>query len=280
MIDLGKRNRLALVRQASPGVYLDGGEYGEILLPARYVPASARPGDKVDVFIYFDSEDRLVATTEHPLAVVGDFASLRVVAVNRNVGTFLDWGLPKDLLLPFREQTKPLRAGEQVVVAVYIDPRSERIAASMRLQRHVSRRPPIYTRNDAVSLMIAAESELGYTAVVENAHLGLLYRDAVPRPLKIGETVKGYVQAVHPGGKIDLSLDQAGYKRVAPLKDQILQFLKHNGGRVSFDDSTDPELIRERFGVSKKAFKQALGALYKARQITFTNPGVALRSTD
>lgn len=275
-IELGKPNRLAILRRAAPGLYLDGAEFGEILLPGRYVPASARPGDKLDVFLYFDSEDRLVATTEKPLAMVGDFASLRVVAVNRNIGTFLDWGLSKDLLLPFREQVRPLHAGDQVVVAVYIDPRSERIVASMRLQRHISRRPPLYAPNQQVALLIAAETELGYSAIVENAHVGLLYRNTVSRPLKIGESVQGYVRAVHPGGKIDLRLDQAGYKRVAPLRQQILQFLEENGGRLAFDDSTAPELIRERFGVSKKAFKQALGALFKARQITFCNPGIAL----
>jgi predicted RNA-binding protein (virulence factor B family) len=276
MVDIGKRNLLTIVRQASPGLYLNGGELGEILLPRRYVPKNAAPGGRLEVFVYFDSEDRIVATTENPRACVGEVACLKVAGMNRNVGTFLDWGLAKDLLLPFNEQVRPLRTGENVVVAIYVDPRSERIVASMRLQRHLSRRPPLYAAGQAVSLLIAEETPLGYNAVVESAHMGLLYRDSVPVPVHIGQTLKGFVRAIRPGGKIDLSLDQAGYKRVAPLKQQVIQALEANGGRLAFDDSTSPEVIREKFGVSKKAFKQALGALYKAHQIQFTNPGIAL----
>ncbi len=276
MVDIGKRNLLTIVREASPGLYLDGGELGEILLPHRYVPKNAAPGGRLDVFVYFDSEDRIVATTENPRACVGGFACLKVIGMNRNIGTFLDWGLPKDLLLPFNEQLRPLRRGEEVVVAVYLDPRSERIAASMRLKRHLSRCPPLYAAGQAVSLLIAEETTLGYNAIIESAHMGLLYRDSVAVPLHVGQTIKGFVRAIRPEGKIDLSLDQAGYKRVAPLKQQIIQALEANGGRLDFDDSTSPEVIREKFGVSKKAFKQALGALYKARRIEFTRPGIAL----
>jgi predicted RNA-binding protein (virulence factor B family) len=276
MVEIGKRNQLKILRQAPPGVYLDDGERGEILLPRRYVPKDAAPGDRVDVFIYFDSEDRLVATTEQPLAGVGDFACLKVVGINRNVGTFLDWGLPKDLLLPFGEQVRPLKIGEHVVVAIYVDPRSQRIVASMRLQRHLSERPPLYAARQAVSLLIAGETPLGYTAIVESSHWGLLYRDTVTVPIHLGQTLKGFVRAIRPGGKIDLSLDQAGYKRVAPLKEQLIHALEKGGGRLALDDATPPEVIREKFGVSKKAFKQALGALYKARTIEFTNPGIVL----
>jgi predicted RNA-binding protein (virulence factor B family) len=184
--------------------------------------------------------------------------------------------LAKDLLLPFGEQVRPLRIGENVVVAIYLDPRSERIVASMRLQRHLNQRPPLYAPGQAVSLLIAGETPLGYTAIVESAHWGLLYRDTVVVPIQVGQTLKGFVRAIRPGGKIDLSLDQAGYKRVAPLKEQIVEELEAKGGRLPLDDSTPPEVIREKFGVSKKAFKQALGALYKARRIQFTNPGIVL----
>jgi predicted RNA-binding protein (virulence factor B family) len=166
--------------------------------------------------------------------------------------------------------------GENVIVAIYLDPRSERIVASMRLQRHLSPHRPLYAPGQAVSLLVSGESPLGYTAIIENAHLGLLYRDALVVPVQIGKSLKGYVRAVRPGGKIDLSLDQAGYKRVAPLKEQIVRALANNDGHLHFDDSTPPEEIRQQFGVSKKAFKQALGALYKARRIEFTNPGIKL----
>jgi len=276
MVEIGKRNMLAIVREAPPGLYLDGKELGEILLPRRYFPKNADPRARLDVFIYFDSEDRLVATTEHPRAAVGDFACLKVVGINRDVGAFLDWGLPKDLMLPFREQLRPLRIGEDVVVAIYIDPRSERIVASMRLQRHLSRNWPAFSNGQPVSLLISGETHLGYTAIVENTHLGLLYRDTVAVPIHIGQALKGFIRAIRPAGQIDLSLDQSGYKRVVPLKQQILQALEAKRGRLDFDDSTPAETIRQKFGVSKKAFKQALGALYKARRIQFSNPGIVL----
>ncbi len=276
MVAIGKRNLLRVVREAPPGLYLDAEELGEVLLPRRYVPKTVKPGESLDVFVYLDSEDRLVATTEHPLACVGDFASLKVIGVNRDIGTFLDWGLSKDLLLPFGEQVRRLRAGDQVVVAIYLDARSQRIVASMRLQRHLKREQPAYTARQPVSLLIASETPLGYTAIVENSHLGLLYRDTVAIPISIGQKLKGFVRTIRPGGKIDLTLDQAGYKRVAPLKQQIIQLLETNGGHLPFDDSTSAEIIREKFAVSKKAFKQALGSLYKVRRIQFTRPGIGL----
>lgn len=271
MVEIGRRNLLRVVREAPQGLYLDGEQLGEILLPRRYVPKERV--ESIDVFVYLDSEDRLVATTEKPLAEVGEFACLKVVSINRNVGAFLDWGLPKDLLLPFREQPKPLRVGEKVVVAVCLDPKTRRIVASGRLQRHAKRELPPYKAGERVRLMVAAETPLGYTALIEKAHLGLLYRDSTPQALEIGQELEGFVRAIRPGGKIDLSLDQAGYKRVAPLKFQLLQALKDAGGKLPFDDNTPPEAIRERFGVSKNAFKQALGALYKARLIRFGEGG-------
>lgn len=278
MVTIGRRNALRAARETAQGWYLDGQELGEILLPRRYVPPAARLGETLDVFICLDSEDRLVATTETPLAQVGEFACLNVVAVNRKVGAFLDWGLSKDLLLPFREQPKPVRVGDKVVVMVCLDSKTRRIVASARLQKHASRTPPPFVERQKVKLMIAAESPLGYTALVENSHLGLLYRDTVPARLRIGQTLEGFVRAIRPGGKIDLSLDAAGYKRVGPLKFRVLEAIKANGGRLDFDDNTPPERIRERFGVSKKAFKQALGALYKARLIRFRQdgPGIEL----
>ncbi|MGZ8901474.1 MAG: CvfB family protein [Limisphaerales bacterium] len=276
MATIGRLNRLRVVRDAPPGFYLDGQELGEILLPRRYIPAKLKPGDELEVFVYRDSEDRLVATTETPRGIVGEFACLEVVGVNRDVGAFLDWGLAKDLLLPFREQEKPLRRGEKVVVAIYIDEKTDRIAASMRLQRYLSKRPPDYKAGEAVELLISGKTPLGYNAIVENSHFGLIYNDTVTVPLEVGQRVKGFVRGIRPGGKIDLSLDASGYKRVAPLKIQIVEALKRNGGRADFDDDTSVEAIREAFGVSKKAFKQALGALYKMRRIRFTKPGVEL----
>jgi predicted RNA-binding protein (virulence factor B family) len=276
MAIIGKRNLLSVVRESSPGLYLDGGVLGEILLPRRYIPAGLAQKDKLDVFIYRDSEDRLVATTETPLAMVGEFASLRVVSVNQNVGAFLDWGLPKDLLLPFREQDFPVRTGDCVVVCVCLDAATNRILATTRLNRHLSRETPAYRNGQHVNLIIIRKTPLGYDAIVENAHRGLLYHDKLAAPLHTGDKLKGFVRTVRPNGKIDLSLDASGYKRVAALTDQIVAALERGGGKLNFDDDSSPDAIRQTFGVSKKAFKQALGKLYKSRRIHFTKPGIQL----
>ena len=276
MAILGKHNLLSIVRESAPGLYLDGGELGEILLPKRYIPANLRPKDKLEVFIYLDSEDRLVATTENPLATVGEFACLKVVSINARAGAFLDWGLTKDLLLPFREQEQPVRVGQRVVVFVLLDPKSQRIVATTRLKRHLSRDEPLYRPNEPVNLLITGATPLGYPAIVEDRHSGLLFRDNIPAPLQIGQRLKGFVRKVRPNGQIDLSLDAAGYGRVASLTDRIVQALEGNQGQFAFDDDSSPESIRQKFGVSKKAFKQAVGKLYKARRIRLLRPGIEL----
>lgn len=273
---IGKRNLLSVVRESTTGLFLDGEELGEILLPRRYVPHDHAEQERLEVFIYRDSEDRLIATTEHPLATVGEFACLRVKEVNPQIGAFLDWGLPKDLLLPFREQGVPLRAGQQVVVAVCLDPKTDRIIASARLSRHLSKEFPDYREGDAVRFIITGKTPLGYNAIVENAHPGLLYHDNLSTPLTTGQVLDGFVRTVREGGKLDLSLDASGYQRVASLTDQIEQALENSDGRLDFDDDSSPEQIREAFGVSKKAFKQALGKLYRERRIAFTTPGIQL----
>jgi predicted RNA-binding protein (virulence factor B family) len=276
MAIIGKRNILSIVRASAPGLYLDGGELGEILLPGRYIPTDLKPKDRLDVFVYCDSEDRLVATTETPLATVGEFAYLKVISVNRNIGAFLDWGLAKDLLLPFREQESPVRAEDWAIVHVGLDEKTNRIVASTRLNRHLSRDTPAYRNGQPVRLLIVGRTPLGYNAIIENAHRGLLYHDNLATPLLPGQKVQGFVRAVHSGGKIDLRLDASGYKRVASLRDQIVQALEGNDGHLSFDDDSTPEAIRQTFGVSKKAFKQALGKLYKERRIRFQHPGIKL----
>jgi predicted RNA-binding protein (virulence factor B family) len=276
MASIGKRNTLSIERASSPGLYLNGGELGEILLPGRYIPSDVKPGARLDVFVYLDSEDRLVATTETPRAMVGEFAHLKVISVHPRVGAFLDWGLPKDLLLPFREQDFPVRVGQWVVAYVYLDAHTNRIVATTRLHRHLNRDETTYREGQPVNFLITGKTPLGYNAIVENAHRGLLYHDNLAAPLLAGQRLKGFIRTVRPGGKLDLSLDASGYKRVAPLKDRIVEALESHGGRLAFDDDSSPEAIREKFGSSKKAFKQALGALYKSRRIRFANPGIQL----
>ena len=276
MAMIGRRNRLSIERASGPGLYLNGGNLGEILLPGQYIPADLRPGDVLDVFVYLDSEDRLVATTETPKAMVGEFAALKVVSINPRVGAFLDWGLAKDLLLPFREQEVPVRVGKQVVVYVYLDPKSNRIVASSRLRRHLNQTGDTYREKQAVDLLVTGQTPLGYNAIVNGDRLGLLYHNSLGIPLAIGQKLKGFVRTVREDGRLDLSLDRSGYQRVTPLKQQIMAALEENGGRLEYDDDTAPAVIRERFGCSKNAFKQALGALYKSRRIIFEKPGIKL----
>lgn len=276
MAAIGQRNILRIVRETVQGLYLDGGELGEILLPKRYILKGNAPGHKLDVFIYRDSEDRLVATTEYPHAMVGEFALLQVVSVNPAVGAFLDWGLSKDLLLPIREQARRVRAWDWVVVAVAIDPKTGRLIASSRLNRFVDLTIPNYKEGESVQLLIAEQTPMGFKAIINQAHWGLLYEGELAGPLQIGQRMPGFVRAIREDGKIDLSLDRAGYKRIAPLTDEILAALKANGNQLEFNDQSSPEAIRETFGASKKAFKQALGALLRQRQIRFTETGIAL----
>jgi predicted RNA-binding protein (virulence factor B family) len=280
MAKLGHINTLAAVRETQSGFYLDGGELGEILLPGRMIPTGMREGDTIDVFLYRDSEDRLVATTDTPLACVGEFACLRVKDIHDRAGAFLDWGLPKDLLLPFREQDPQVRVGQKVVVRVMLDQHTDRIIASALVSRHLSREKPQYRAGLEVDLLVYEETTLGYNAIVEGTHRGLIYRSTIGAPLAIGTRVRGFIKEVREDGKIDLSLDRAGYERVAPLARQILEELEKVGGRLNFDDSSDPAEIRRRFGVSKKAFKQAVGALYRERQIVLLNPGIELARGD
>ena len=271
---LGTVSPLPMVRATDAGVYLDAGQLGEVLLPRRYVPADAGPGKVVDAFLYRDSEDRLVATTERPLACVGGCACMTVKDVTPNAGAFLDWGLSKDLLLPFREQGSPVGVGQRVVVAVCIDDRTDRIIASTRIERHFRPEMPALKEGKEVSALVWARTDLGWKVIVDGAWRGLLFGDASTAGLRIGQTVRAWVRQVREDRKIDLSLDPAGYERVAPLADQVMQALAAAGGRLEIDDDSSPAAIRARFGASKKAFKQALGALYRERKIEFTKPGI------
>ena len=274
MLELGLHHTLRVLREAPPGLYLDGENLGEILMPRRYVTPDMALGDDIEVFVYRDSEERLVATTETPYASVGQFAGLEVIKADPRLGAFLDWGLSKDLLLPMAEQAWKVRQGEVVVVYIFVDPQSERIVATTRLEEHMDPGPPPYQEGQKVQLMIAGETPLGYKAIIEGTHWGLLYRTDLGVPLSIGQQEEGYIRAIRPDGKIDLSLDTAGRGRVPPLAQQIIKALEEEMGFLPFDDSSSSEAIRERFGASKKAFKQALGLLYRERKIQFVQGGI------
>ena len=268
-----------VLKDRRPGLYLDGGELGEILLPGESIPAGAGPGDELDVFVYRDSEDRLVASTRMPLASVGDFAALEVRHVHSRIGAFLDWGLAKDLLLPMREQDRPVKAREVVVVYIFIDERSQRIVATTRWKEHIDYSTPQYSPGDKVSLLIAEETPLGFNAIVDNSRSGLLYRTELGIIPQIGEKFEGYIREVRPDGKIDLRLDAQGYERVLPLADEILRVLRTGNGRLPLGDGSSPDDIRVAFQTSKKAFKQALGSLYKKQLVEINRDSVVLRKS-
>jgi predicted RNA-binding protein (virulence factor B family) len=277
MILPGRYNTLKVVKFVDFGVYLDGGEMGEILLPARYVPEKCDVGEDLEVFIYLDSEDRIIATTEKPFAQVGEFAMLRVNAVN-NVGAFLDWGLMKDLLVPFREQKMNMIAGRSYLVYVYVDPDSQRIAASAKLEKFLDNVIPEYQIGEEVSLIIESESELGYNAIINHLHRGILYHDELPAPLNKGQQMKAYIKKVREDHKIDLSLYRPGYEQVDGISQNILDQLVAAGGFLPFTDKSDAALVFDQFGISKKVFKKAIGALYKQRRILLEDNGIRINN--
>lgn len=277
MAIIGKRNQLRAVRETDHGLYLDGGEqHGEILLPKRYVQPGDKLGSQIDVFIYRDSEDRLVATTETPIAGVGEFAALKVVGGHVRIGAFLDWGLSKDLLLPNRELSHRPAIGDSLVVYIYVDKRSDRIVATTKFEGLLNLTPAAYKPAQKVSILVVGETPLGFKAIVEGTHWGLLYHAELGTPLAVGVKMEAYVRTVRPDGKIDLGLSIAGYGKVAPLTDKILEAVKANGGKLDMGDRSSPAEIQEKFGASKKAFKQALGALYKNLLIRITETGIEL----
>ncbi len=277
MVNIGKFNTLKVIKEVDFGVYLDGESKGEILMPIRYVPKNCRPGDLVDVFLYLDSEDRPIATTEKPYAQVGEFAMLRVKSVNK-IGTFLDWGIMKDLLVPFREQKVTMIEGRSYLVYIYIDEESKRIVASAKLNKFLDKTLPEYAVGQEVDLVIESETDLGYKAIVNNLHWGILYENEVFEQLAKGLKMKGYIKKIRTDNKIDLSLQPLGYVKVDSLTQMILDELKKAGGFISVSDKSEAEEVYRVFGISKKTFKQTVGALYKQRLITIGTDGIRLNS--
>lgn len=271
--EIGKMNTLKCLRQVDFGVYLDGGDLGEILLPAQYVPETLQPGDPIEVFLYLDSEDRLVATTEAPYAMVGDFAVLNVVSVEA-VGAFLNWGLPKDLLVPFREQKQRMQPERSYLVRVYLDEKSRRMVASTKLDRFLDKEPVHYQVGETVDLVIAEQTDIGYKAIINGAHWGILYKNEVFQTLRTGQKIRGFIKKLRQDGKIDLTLDKPGHNKVDDLAVRILNKLDERGGFLALNDESAPEEIYQLFGVSKKTFKKAIGALYKKRMIRIGDQGI------
>ena len=273
MIEIGRFHNLTVIKTVDFGVYLDAGDDLEILLPRKYVPETCNIGDKIDVFIYHDSAERLVATTQKPLAVVGQINLLSVKSVSK-VGAFLDWGLPRDLFVPFREQQQKMIAGQSYAVYVYIDEKSNRITASSRIDRFLSQSAHEFEEGQAVELIVYDSTPLGYKAIIDNHWIGILYHAEIFRELEPGLRIRGFIKEVREDNKIDLSLHGPGYRKVDDIAAGILEQLKKFRDNIEISDKSSPELIYQLFGVSKKTFKRVIGLLYKQKLITIDDDGI------
>lgn len=277
MIQIGRYNNLKVVKIVDFGLYLDGGDDGEILLPARYITELPQPGDEMNVFVYRDSEDRLIATTDRPFATVGEFAYLQVTAVNK-VGAFMQWGLPKDLLVPFREQKVSMKQGGIYLVYIYVDDATKRIVASAKIEKFIGNRFPDYAPGTKVKALVYNHNELGYRCIVDNLYHGLIYQNETFRPVELGVEIDAYVKRVRDDGKIDLTVSPVASVRVERLAARILEKVRENNGRLPVSDHSSAELIQEMFECSKKDFKKAIGLLYKQRAISISPEHIELQN--
>ena len=275
MMHLGQYNTLTILRFTAPGAYLGDDEDNVVLLPTKYLTPELEIGNEIEVFLYLDSEDRLVATTEKPFIELNSFAFLKVKEVT-HFGAFLDWGLEKDLLVPFREQSLKMEEEKWYLVYLYLDEATQRLVASAKVKRYFEMEHIMVQEMDEVDLLICDTTELGKNVVVNDTYSGLIYKNDIIRPLKRGERCKGYVTKVREDGKLDISLEIPGFQKVEPNAQNILQYLQKNGGMLRLTDKSDPDEIREVIGMSKKTFKQAVGNLYKQRLIEIHPDHIAL----
>lgn len=275
MARIGKINKLTIKRTRNDGALLDGGESGDILLPTREVPEKCQAGDEIEVFVYTDQEDHLRATTRKPHATVGEFAPLRVKTITSS-GAFLDWGLEKDLFVPKSEQRQRMQEGKSCLVHLFLDEKTNRIIASAKIDKFLDLQPPEYTEGQEVDLLIAEQTDLGYKAIVNQCHGGMIYKNEVFQRLAVGRRVKGFIKKIREDLKIDLSLQKTGGRAVDDIAQAVLATLQAHGGRIAVSDKSPPEDIYALFGVSKKNFKKAIGALYKKRLIIIDTNDIRL----
>lgn len=276
-LQIGKTNNLKVLKELDFGIYLDGLNEGEILMPRQYVPTNTVPGDYLDCFIYFDSEDRIIATTLVPFAEVDEFAYLEVVSVNPT-GAFLNWGLAKDILVPFREQKVDMGEKRKYVVYIYYDEQSKRIAATAKLEKYLNLEPAEYTEGEAVTILIYQKTDIGYKAIINQKHIGVVHTSDIFMNVDIGMEMVGYIKQMKEDGKIDLLLQKPGYQAIDELAQKLLDVLKTKGGFLQLTDKSPSEIIYHQLGMSKKTFKKAVGSLYKSRIITLEPEGIRLNA--
>lgn len=279
MIKLGDYNTLRIVKRVDFGLYLDGGEEGEILLPSRYVPDGIAIGDELEVFLYLDQDEKLIATTERPVAKVGEFACLEVAWTNQ-YGAFLRWGLMKDLFCPFREQKQRMERGRKYIVYIKVDEDSYRLMATAKVEKYLTTPGeggrPLPKHGDATDALVWQKTPLGFKVIVDNRYQGQLYDNQLFQPLHTGDRLTAYVDHVRQDGKVDLTLQLTGHRHTLDFAEVLLRYLYENNGRCELGDHSPAELIYDRFKVSKKAYKKAVGDLYRRRLITLTDEGIQL----
>jgi len=275
MVAIGDYNELEIIKQVDFGVYLDSDD-GEILLPTKYLPADYRVGDLLNVFIYRDSEDRIIATTLQPKAKIGDFAALEVKQTN-NYGAFLDWGLEKDLFVPFNNQREAMQPGRKYVVYIYLDENSDRLVGTAKYEKYLKKEVDNLTENEEVDLLVAGFTDLGTKVIINNQYLGILYKNEVFRPLEIGEKTRGYIKKIREDQKIDVSLQKSGFAEVTDASEIILQKLRTSSGRLNLSDNSTPDEIYAALEMSKKTFKKAIGTLYRAEKLVLNRDHIILK---
>ncbi|MDP4188240.1 MAG: S1-like domain-containing RNA-binding protein [Bacteroidota bacterium] len=276
MVEIGKYNYLRIVKFVDFGIYLDGEDLGELLLPASEVPEGIKKDELLKVFVYLDSEDRIITSTRTPMATVGSFAFLKVKEVN-SFGAFLDWGMPKDLFVPYREQRKPLEPNNYYVVYLYLDENSGRIAASTKIDKFLKKSSSLLQENQEVNLLAYDYSDLGIKVIVNDTMSGLIFQDEVFRKISIGEKFKGYVKNIRTDGKIDITLQLPGYNEISKASQYIFELLGKNNGFLPANDHTDASVIYNMFNMSKKTFKKAIGNLYKKGIIQLESTGIRMK---
>ena len=277
-IRVGEFNTMKVIRKVAFGFYLDDGEEG-VLLPIRFAPLDLKIDDEIRVFIYHDSDNRLIATTQIPYAVVGDIVKMKVIEVTRQ-GAFLDWGLMKDLFVPASKQLGGMRKGAEYVVKLYLDEMTGRVAATEKIDGILSNENLTVKEKDIVSLIVYRETELGYAMIINNQHIGLLHSNEIYREMHLGEKLEGFIKTIRPDNKIDVVLGKPGFQKVEDEAAKILRLLAENDGYLPYHDKSEPEEIYAFFGMSKKVFKMTTGTLYKQHKIAFTKTGIQLIATD
>jgi predicted RNA-binding protein (virulence factor B family) len=274
MVKVGEYNRLTVMRMVDAGAYLDDGDKG-ILLPKRFLPRGAKTGDSIEVFIYHDSESRLIATTQKPAGIAGDIVLLKAVSITPQ-GAFLDWGLMKDIFVPRSKQRSRMYKDEKYLVKIYIDELTGRIAATEKIEPFLSNETLTVKEMEMVDLVVYRRTDIGYVVIINNVHTGVIHFNEVFRDMQPGDRFKGFIKQIGPGNKIDVVAGKPGYDKVSDETGKVLQLLRENGGYLPYNDRSDPEDIYAFFSMSKKTFKMTTGNLYKQKKIIFTNTGIKL----